>query len=161
MTAYELGMEVAQRALVPGHLKQAYAEGFAGAFEKRANRPPWFEAFRNIGRRTWQGTERGLEEFPRMIDDYVDHNNQTGLLDRENRVEQDIVGAGTLLAGLGTYGAASGIQRLLSGKTDDKDTIRKRRLRSLIAAAIAAGTTGATGVGLHLMNRRYRESLPV
>ena len=36
MTPYELGVLAAQRRNVPGHLKQAYAEGFAGAFEKRA-----------------------------------------------------------------------------------------------------------------------------
>ena len=36
MAAYELGILAAQHALVPGHLKQAYARGFAGALEKRA-----------------------------------------------------------------------------------------------------------------------------
>ena len=36
MTALELGIRVAQQNNVPGHLKQAYARGFAGALEKRA-----------------------------------------------------------------------------------------------------------------------------
>ena len=36
MAPYELGQLAAQRANVPDHLKQAYAEGFAGALEKRA-----------------------------------------------------------------------------------------------------------------------------
>jgi hypothetical protein len=36
MTAYELGILAAQRANVPGHLKQADAQGFAGVMEKRA-----------------------------------------------------------------------------------------------------------------------------
>lgn len=36
MTAYELGILAAQRSNVPGHLKQAYARGFAGVMEKRA-----------------------------------------------------------------------------------------------------------------------------
>ena len=34
MTPYELGILAAQNANVPGHLKQAYVQGFAGAFEK-------------------------------------------------------------------------------------------------------------------------------
>ena len=36
MPAYELGILAANRANVPSHLKQAYASGFAGALEKRA-----------------------------------------------------------------------------------------------------------------------------
>ena len=40
MTAFELGILVAQRRNVPGHLKQAYADGFAGALEKRAQEVP-------------------------------------------------------------------------------------------------------------------------
>jgi hypothetical protein len=36
MTPYELGQLAARTQQVPGHLKQACAQGFAGAFEKRA-----------------------------------------------------------------------------------------------------------------------------
>ena len=36
MTPYELGIRTAQHANVPDHLKQAYAQGFAGVLEKRA-----------------------------------------------------------------------------------------------------------------------------
>jgi len=36
MTAYDLGIIAAGRRNVPGHLKQAYAQGFAGAWEKAA-----------------------------------------------------------------------------------------------------------------------------
>lgn len=36
MTPYELGILAAQRRNVSGHLKQAYARGFAGVMEKRA-----------------------------------------------------------------------------------------------------------------------------
>ena len=40
MTPYELGALAAQRANVPGHLKQAYAQGFAESVEKRAQGMP-------------------------------------------------------------------------------------------------------------------------
>ena len=36
MTPYELGMLAARTQQIPEHLKQAYAQGFAGAFEKSA-----------------------------------------------------------------------------------------------------------------------------
>jgi len=42
MPAYKLGIPAAQHAHVPGHLKQAYADGFTEALEKRARTLNWY-----------------------------------------------------------------------------------------------------------------------
>jgi len=39
MTPYDIGLRAAQQVNVPGHLKEAYAQGFADTFEKKAAPP--------------------------------------------------------------------------------------------------------------------------
>ena len=147
-------------------IEQAYWSGFATKCAEygvdatklaQAAPPPWLTAIRKgVGRGISDGGTAGIDAFSSTMGNYMDHNNPAGLGDRESRVLRDLGIGGAALASVGTYGVAQGLQRLFGGKAEDKAIARRRRLRSLITAAIAAAGTGAAGAGMYLDNKRIQ-----
>ncbi len=106
MTAYELGVLSAQQRNIPGHLKQAYALGFAGAFEKRAERPNGFIAGPLVGGAL--GGTAGLAVSPLAAIARAKQKHDAEEDQRKKRraaivgALQGLVGAPLVGAGLGT-----------------------------------------------------------